>query len=71
MSGFLLTRSSFFPSLPALASRWLDTLTVTELSSIHLCFGHRMTGCAVPVRDTPSLRARSRESGYLTKEGTS
>ena len=65
-------QSFFLPSLPALAGRWLDNLTVTELSPKHLCVGHLLSGSAVPLRDTSSLRSqKTRESGYPTKEGTS
>jgi hypothetical protein len=60
----------FFP-LPALADIGFDNLTVTERSPKHLCLSHLMTGGTVPLRDTPSLCTRNRESGYLTKEGTS
>jgi hypothetical protein len=65
-------QSLFLPFLSALAGRWFDNLTLTELSPKHLCVGRLLTGCAVPLRDTPSLRSqKARESGYPTKEGTS
>jgi hypothetical protein len=65
-------QSFVLPFLPALAGRWLDNLTVTELSPRHLCLGHLLTGCAASFRDTPPLRSqKARESDYPTKEGTS
>jgi len=68
MRRYDLALSSVLSSLPSLAGRQFDPLTVTELSHQHLCFGHRIWLAALRNRGGPTLRcARSMESDYSAR----
>jgi hypothetical protein len=63
-----LALSSFPSSLPSLADRGFDTLTVTELSHQRLCFGDRIWLATLCQRGDLTLRcARSMASDYSAR----